>query len=685
MDCITAGHPTWLTKKDIDEVAVPVVVYSYLDRAEEVVVRLTDADWFERLENVAEKRVTVVRSQPQAVSFRLRARKVGKHELLVTARSRDGGSRIRKNAGEDRGQPEADAIKRQIEVVPEGRAVETPFNGVLWQPVQLDLAVPDNAIPDSARLLLKIYPSAFSQVLEGLDSIFRMPSGCFEQTSSTTYPNVLALDYLSRTKTRVPEVEKVKQKAKEFIHLGYQRLLGFEVQGGGFDWFGRPPANRTLTAYGLMEFNDMARVHDVDPKLIERTRKWLLDQRKPDGSWDPEGHVPANLPGTHLGGDKLARLSTTAYIAWAVFHAAGRGTPSPAGHPAQDMEPTRKFLLQHPAEQIDDPYVLALVSLALMGMDGLGSPSHMDRLESLKKTTPDGKQVYWQQRTGERTTFYGAGHSGEVETTALATLALMQARRSPGTVGAALAWISNQRDASGTWYSTQATVLALKALLAGNDAAADPNGPERRIRLAFADSSPQPSPKGERESLVITIAADQAEVMTQVPLTSYLRKGANRLTLTDLNGTKPGYQVVLRYHEPAPKQRGEGEPFLVQVHYGKDEVKVGDLLQVKATVRNEQKEKSPMVMVELPIPAGFDVELDGWSKLVEQNRIAKFQLQPDKILVYLRDLDVGQTLELPFGLRAKMAARIQVPAARVYEYYDPARAASSGATVLVVR
>ena len=97
-----------------------------------------------------------------------------------------------------------------------------------------------------------------------------MPSGCFEQTSSTTYPNVLALDYLRRTNKSVPAVEA---KAREYIHFGYQRLVSFEVAGGGFDWFGRPPANRTLTAYGLMEFEDMARVHDVDPKLIQRTRR----------------------------------------------------------------------------------------------------------------------------------------------------------------------------------------------------------------------------------------------------------------------------------------------------------------------------------------------------------------------------------------------------------------------------
>src|SRR5207247_898048 len=129
----------------------------------------------------------------------------------------------------------------------------------LTPPARHEIKLPGNAIEGSSRLFVKIYPSTFSQLAEGLDAIFRAPYGCFEQPSSTTYPNVLALDYLRRTKKSMPEIEA---KARQYIHLGYQRLLGFEVAGGGFDWFGRLPANRTLTAYGLMEFEDMAKVHE---------------------------------------------------------------------------------------------------------------------------------------------------------------------------------------------------------------------------------------------------------------------------------------------------------------------------------------------------------------------------------------------------------------------------------------
>jgi len=164
----------------------------------------------------------------------------------------------------------SDAVRREIGVVPDGRRVEQVFKGTLAKPARLELNVPDGAIEGSAKTIVKLYPSSFSQLLEGLDAIFQRPYGCFEQTSSTTYSNVLALDYLRHTGKSVPAVEA---KAREYIHLGYQRLLGFEVGGGGFDWFGNPPANRTLTAYGLTEFGDMARVHDVDPAVIERTRR----------------------------------------------------------------------------------------------------------------------------------------------------------------------------------------------------------------------------------------------------------------------------------------------------------------------------------------------------------------------------------------------------------------------------
>src|SRR5262249_46714087 len=154
-------------------------------------------------------------------------------------------------------------------------------------------------------------------------------------------------------------------------------LLSFEVAGGGFDWFGRPPANRTLTAYGLMEFQDMARVHDVDPKLIERTRQWLLAQRNRDGSWQPEAHGLHDDPTRGVGDTAAARLGTTAYIAWAVF--GGRPVDAQA-------QPTLAYLLAQRPETISDPHLLALLGNALPAVGAAPGDvlPYLQRLDSLK-------------------------------------------------------------------------------------------------------------------------------------------------------------------------------------------------------------------------------------------------------------------------------------------------------------
>lgn len=626
-----------------DEVAVPVVVSNYLDKPQTVMVTLDDAPWCERLDP-AERRLDLAAGEVRSVHYRLRAKLVGNHRLQVTARA----------AGV------ADAVKRTVEVVPDGRRVEQVTNGTLAAPVSVNFTVPDDAIPGSVRAMVKVYPSGFSQLVEGLEGIFRLPSGCFEQTSSTTYPNVLALDYLRRTRQSAPPVEK---KARDYIHSGYQRLLTFEVPGGGFHWFGQPPASRTLTAYGLMEFADMARVHDVDPKLIERTRAWLLAQRQADGSWEPEGDaLERNLTNREAARRSLA---TTAYIAWAVFG---------SGHREADS-PTLRLLLSQAPGSLDDPYTVALVANALLALDpesGAARP-YLDRLDALKKSSPDGKQMWWEQSASARTTFYGAGRAGTIETTALTALALTDGRAYPATARAALAWLVTQKDAQGTWPSTQATVLSLRALLAGSAAALGDR--ERRIEVRLGD-------KFRHE---IVVPADQAEVMQQLDLTPHIGPGTTRLTLTESTDTAPGFQVAFRYHVPAVGPVAKAELMTIDVGYDRRELAVGEAVQATATVVNHMKDASPMVMLDLPVPAGFAPATDDFAKWVHDGVAAKYQAQPRGVLVYLRDLAPRKPLRLTYRLTATTSAKVTAPAARVYEYYDPDREGYSAETRFVVK
>jgi uncharacterized protein YfaS (alpha-2-macroglobulin family) len=639
---VDVNLPVTLTRGD--EVTLPVVVSNYLDKPQTVTLTLDDAPWCERL-GEAEKRLELAAGEVRSVGYVLRAKTAGSHALQVSARGSD----------------MADAVRRNVEVVPDGRAVEEVVNGNLASPADMDLVVPEGVVPGSVKAVAKFYPSSFSQLVEGLDGIFRMPSGCFEQTSSTTYPNVLALDYLRRTQQTRPQVEA---RARQYIHLGYQRLLTFEIPGGGFDWFGHPPANRTLTAYGLMEFEDMARVHDVDPRLIERTRKWLLDQRRPDGSWQPESHLPHDAAAA-VADAELRTLATTAYIAAAVF---GNGHP-------QGREPTRNYLLIRRPETINDPHALALVAEALLALDAKNEARvYLDRLDVLERTSSDGKQIWWEQGAGRQTMFYGSGLGGNVETTALATLAFLHGQSHPETSRRALAWLVAQRNAAGTWPSTQATVLSLRALLAVTDGNTS-DGSERRIEVRL----------GDRFRQEIVIPAGQSEVMRQIDLTPHLGQGPARLTLTEANNTPAGFQVAFRYNVPDKADPTKPGALGIDVAYDRTELSVGQTVRATAAVTNRTGADAAMVMLELPVPAGFAPVADDFEALVRAGTAAKYQVQARGVLVYLRNLAPDKPLSLTYRLTATTPAKVTAPPARVYEYYNPDRLGRSSEVQFTVK
>src|SRR5262249_15608586 len=141
---VDVNLPVALTRGD--EVAVPIVVSNYLDKPQTVSLTLDDAVWCDLLD-AAEQRLELAAAEVRSVRYGLRARLAGTHTLQVSAR----------------GAGVADAVKRTVEVVPDGRAVERVVNGTLAAPAGVDLEVPGDAVPGSVRAVVKLYPSGFSQ------------------------------------------------------------------------------------------------------------------------------------------------------------------------------------------------------------------------------------------------------------------------------------------------------------------------------------------------------------------------------------------------------------------------------------------------------------------------------------------------------------------------------------------
>ncbi len=637
--------PVTLTQGD--RVSIPIAVYNYSGKSGNVCLKLQPEEWYALDNDNAEKTVDVESSRVGSSQFTIQANRIGKFKLTLTARMTGVGGETRN-----------DIVVREIEVVPNGREQNLVFNGRLETSAQHDLRFPANAIPDATTLLVRLYPGPLSQVIEGMDSILSMPGGCFEQTSSSTYPNVLALDYMKRTKKLTPEVHA---KAEGYVANGYQRLLTFEVPGGGFSWFGQAPANKILTAYGLMEFNDMSKVSDVDPRLIERTRDWLAVQQQADGSWKPDTNF-INEGATNRYNSDVLRI--TAYVAWAL---ANTGYKGPA------IEKAQAYIQSHAGAKLDN-YTLAIVANFAQnyGKDREFTRRSMQALIDARTQKDD--QVFW---TAEETSVYSTGQSAAIETTGLAAQALLKWGEANEIVRKSLNFITSRKDASGTWGTTQATIMALRALLlASQYNASDVHG---SVAIMLNGQPVE----------TLKLSPENNDLLHQFVFKSIAAQQPNSVQLKFEGTGGLAYQVVGRYFTPWEEKR-VAEHLSINVTYDRTRLAQNDIATEKVTILNNLNKTANMIMVDLGIPPGFDLLSEDLQAFQEKSsgtksgRLEKFSLTATQAILYFDGLSSKQGVTFTVRLRAKYPIRAHTFQSKVYEYYDPAQNATARPVALEV-
>ncbi|MGI9472570.1 MAG: MG2 domain-containing protein, partial [Rubripirellula sp.] len=356
----------------------------------------------------------------------------------------------------------SDSIRRHVHISPKGYPLRRSIAGRVNESTAIQMPIPGDMIDGSLAVTVRAYPSPIADVMSGVESILREPHGCFEQTSATNYPNAMALRYLEQTKTSNPEVSR---KAIGMLDRGYQKLVSFECDKLGYEWFGSDPGHEALSAFGLMQFTDMSQVMQVSQEMMTRTRQWLLARR--DGS----GGFQRNPRHLHVWSVEQAIVN--AYVLWAITEA-----DVAAGQP---MRGTSEFAdeleeLNRVAQESDDPYLVALSAATLMNVrrtdDGLRL---LDKLASAQED--DG------HLEGRTTVTSSGGLSRKMETTAIAALAWVKSPRHVSRAQQAAGWLTSHRQGTAGFGSTQATVLALKALIAVASESSSTMGGTLQVKL----------------------------------------------------------------------------------------------------------------------------------------------------------------------------------------------------------
>jgi hypothetical protein len=401
-----------------------------------------------------------------------------------------------------------------------------------------------------------------------------------------------------------------------------------------------------------MEFYDMSKVYDVDPKLISRTQQWLAGQQQENGSWKPDTSF-INEGATNRYNSDVLRI--TAYIAWSLENTGYQGTA---------VERAKQFVENHMSAKTD-AYTLAVVANFAAGFEnGDGKDREFTRQAIqllLDARTEKDEQVWW---SADETSVYATGPSASVETTGLAVQALLRSGEASGTARKALNYIASKKDAYGTWGTTQATIMALRALLTATEkGAADVRG----TLVVLLNGKPA-------EKLVLT--PENNDLFHQFVFKGIDSQSTNTVEIRFEGKGGLAYQVVGNYFLPWD-QKPAGEALSIDVAYDRTRLAQDDIATASATVRNNLDKTANMVIVDLGIPPGFDLlseDLQAYQEKsagMKSGHLSKFSLTATQAILYFDSFASGDTVTLKFRLRAKYPIRARTFKSRVYEYYDP--------------
>ena len=661
-----------------DQLSLPIVLRNYLERAQTVDLEIKPESWF-----------TVLGSARQSATVPAGGSARQTFDLKAVAAVKDGKQRVTARS------PEAsDAIEKPVTVHPDGEEKTQTASDVFADASMLDVDLPASVIPGSMQAELKIYPSLMAHVVESIEGILERPHGCAEQTISSTYPSLLLL----RRHTKLSADSPLDRKARRFIQLGYQRLLNYRAEDGGFTYWGRGEADIALTAYALRFLHDAREFVGADEEVVKDARQWLLKQQRLDGSWPAYDYYSQrieNQRSTALLTAFVARVLALTESDTKLEDASAK--QEPAGTMSPELGRALSYLLPK-TEAIDEPYLIASYALAAIDAgDRTGATRAMARLRALAHA--EGDTAYWALETS--TPFYGWGLAGRVEATALAVQALARyAGTQPGQatplpqsidplVRRGLLFLLRQKDNYGVWYSTQATINVLDTLvtLIATDSVSDP----KRTRIAplvdiIIDG---------RLATSVKVSDDgQAAPLVRADISRFLKNGANRIELRRAAGSGfASVQLVTNYYLPwsvstaaknSALKTGVASSLHLTTTFDRNTASIGEEIACHVKAERVGFHGYGMMLAEIGLPPGADVDRASLETTMKSSdwAISQYDVLPDRVVVYLWPRAGG--IDFDFKFRPRFALAAKTAPSVVYDYYNPeARAVVLPATFVV--
>jgi hypothetical protein len=258
--------------------------------------------------------------------------------------------------------------------------------------------------------------------------------------------------------------------------------------------------------------------------------------------------------------------------------------------------------LSDPHRDLREPYALAQFAIAA-AEPGNEQPSSAAVAKLSKLATHEHGGMYW--ALDHNTPFYGWGHAGRIESTAMTVLALATvdptAVETRNMIEAGTLWLLREKDHYGVCYSGQATVDVLSALLKGVQ---NSNVPNADVKLSVLLNG-RPAPQ-------LNVSSSHSDAPAIIDISDLMQSGDN--TITVQNGSTrsaASMQAVADYYIPwtgtpatESTRASDSDALGLAVKFDKTETRAGDQIRCSVDAERIGSRGWGMMIAEIGLPPG---------------------------------------------------------------------------------
>ncbi|XP_034936868.1 CD109 antigen-like isoform X2 [Chelonus insularis] len=632
-------------------VAIPIVVFNYMDKDVTADVVLEHAGQFEfaevsnevhdtpKLELFRQKKVDVKANSGSSVSFMIIPRELGYISIKIQATSKVAGDSVEHKL----------LVKAEGETQYRNRALFIDLRDKRNLKTNITVDIPKNVVPGSEYIEISAVGDILGPSIPNLENLIKLPFGCGEQNMLNLVPNIVILNYLKNTNQLTPAIQS---KALRYLEIGYQQELTYRHNDGSFSAFGMSDASGStwLTAFVARSFKQATDYITIEDRIIDDALLWLSNVQAPNGSFPEVGHIShRDMQGGASKGLALTAFTLIAFLENSDAIVKYKNT----------INKGVDYIVKN-MEDLDDLYALSVCTYVLNLARHPYEDSAFNRLESKAMVKEDMK--WWSKpvpKDDKNPWFNSLPRSVNVEMTSYTLLTYLR-RNLVSDSMALMKWLVKQRNPEGGFSSTQDTVVGLFALskLAEKLSTKSNN---LAIKINY---------EGGGQSQ-ININSENGMILQKYTLPRKTR-------IVNVTATGTGFAIVQLSSRYNLNVTGAWPLFTLdpQVDRNSNENHL-QLSVCSGFVPTKEANESNMAVMEVSLPSGFTVDMDTLPSLEVSQNVKRVETKNGNTMVvlYFDKMVKKEYCPTISAYRThKVAEQKPVPVS-IYDYYDSSRRA----------